>query len=192
MARGKENSDARQRLIETADRLFYREGLRAVGIDRIIAEAGVAKATLYAHFPSKDDLILAVLQWRELKTDEFFASAMGRHVKAGKGRLAAFYAALREFMAGPDFRGCCFINAATELADPSHPAAKFVPGQKRRFHAFLAGLVEEAVGRPSPAVAEAAAVLTDGAIVTGVIRGCPDPADTAREAVLRLVAAERA
>ena len=68
-------SDARQRLIETAERLFYAEGIRAVGIDRIIAEAGVAKMTLYNHFASKDDLILAVLQYREEQVNEMFAKS---------------------------------------------------------------------------------------------------------------------
>lgn len=189
MPRHKGTSEARLRILEAADRLFYREGLRAVGIDRVIAEAGVAKATLYAHFPSKDDLILAVLQWREERTNGFFAAAMGRHVGAGADRLTAFYAALRELLGDPDFRGCCFINAAVEIADPDHPAFRFVQGQKRRFHAFLAGIVEEAVGRPAPQLAEAAAVLTDGAIVTAVIRRSAAPADTAGEAVRRLVSA---
>ena len=63
-------SDARQRIVETAERLFYAEGVRTVGIDRIIAESEVAKMTLYNHFPSKDDLILAVMQYREEKFDD--------------------------------------------------------------------------------------------------------------------------
>ena len=87
MGRTKATSDARQRILETADRLFYAEGVRAVGIDRIIAESGVAKVTLYAHFPSKDDLILAVLQYREERFMALFAEAMERH--AGRGRTAS-------------------------------------------------------------------------------------------------------
>jgi AcrR family transcriptional regulator len=72
-------SVARQRLVETASRLFYREGVRVAGIDRIVAEAGIAKMTLYAHFPSKDDLLLAALQYREKTALAFFRSGMGRH-----------------------------------------------------------------------------------------------------------------
>src|SRR5262249_8650023 len=74
MGRTRQTSEARQRILETADRLFYQDGIRAVGIDRIIAEANVAKMSLYKHFPSKDDLILAVLKHREEGVLEFFRS----------------------------------------------------------------------------------------------------------------------
>ena len=97
MGRTRETSEARQRILETADRLFYQDGLRAVGIDRIIAEANVAKMSLYKHFPSKDDLILAVLQYREESVLEFFRSAMERHGKKAKSPLRAFFAALKEW-----------------------------------------------------------------------------------------------
>ena len=79
-------SAARERILETADRLFYEEGVRAVGIDRIIAEADVAKMTLYTHFHSKDDLILAVLKHREECVSEFFRSAMARTVERHRVR----------------------------------------------------------------------------------------------------------
>src|SRR4051794_17208294 len=100
MERTKAASKARHRILETADRLFYEEGFRAVGIDRIIAEAEVAKATLYVHFPCKDDLILAVLEHRERSTSEFFRTSMERHAKA-KGPLGPFFAALREWFETP-------------------------------------------------------------------------------------------
>src|SRR5260370_40715345 len=126
-------SEARQRILEPADRLFYQEGIRAVGIDRIIAEAGVAKMTLYTHFPSKDDLILAVLKHREEGVLGFFRSAMERHGKKTRGQLRAFFAALKEWFESPGFRGCAFINAAVELADAAHPGAEFVRGHRQRF-----------------------------------------------------------
>ena len=115
-------SDARQRIVETAERLFYAEGVRAVGIDRIIAEAEVAKMSLYNHFASKDDLILAVLEYREQKFDALFEKWMQKHVKAGMNRLEAFFAALKDWFASSSFRGCMFINAQVELADADHPA----------------------------------------------------------------------
>jgi len=116
-----------------------------VGIDRIIAEAEVAKATLYIHFPTKDDLILAVLQHREQSTSEFFRTAMKRHAKA-KGPLGPFFAALREWFETPGFRGCAFQNAAVELADPKHPGTEFAKAYKQRFNEFLRRLIEESVG----------------------------------------------
>src|SRR5262249_20728428 len=162
-------SEARQRILETADRLFYRDGIRAVGIDRIIAEANVAKMSLYKHFPSKDDLILAVLKYREEGVLEFFRSAMERHGKKAKTPLRAFFAALRDFFESRGSGGCPFQNAAVELAAPAHSGTEFVRGHKQRFSEFLRGLVEEAVGKSAAKVAPAVALLVEGAIVTAVI-----------------------
>ena len=191
MGRTRETSEARQRLLETADRLFYAEGVRAVGIDRIIAEAGVAKMSLYKHFPSKDDLILAVLKYREESVLGFFRSAMERHGKKAKNPLRAFFAALKDFFESPGFRGCPFQNAAVELADPTHPGTEFVRGHKQRFSEFLRGLVEASVGKAAARVAPAVTILVEGALVTAVIQGSPDAADVARDAALKLVGNEK-
>ena len=191
MGHTRETSEARQRILETADRLFYQHSIRAVGIDRIIAEAGVAKMSLYKHFPSKDDLILAVLQHREQGLLEFFRSAMERHGKKAKTPLRAFFAALKDFFESPGFRGCPFQNAAVELADPAHPGTEFVRGHKQRFSEFLGGLVEQTVGRAAAKVAPAVNILVEGAIITAVIQGDPGAADVARDAALKLVRTEK-
>src|SRR4051812_6668826 len=191
MARNKVTSEARQRILETADRLFYQEGVRAVGIDRIIAEAGVAKMSLYKHFPSKDDLILAVLKFREESVLEFFRAAMERHGKKAKNPLRAFFAALKDFFQSPGFRGCPFQNAAIELADPNHPGTEFARGHKQRFSKFLRGLLEGMLGHAAAKVAPAVAMLVEGAIVTAVIQGDPGAADVASEAALSLVGGEK-
>jgi AcrR family transcriptional regulator len=191
MARKGETSEARQRILQTADRLFYQNGVRAVGIDRIIAEAGVAKMSLYNHFPSKDDLIVAVLKYREEGVLGFFRSAMERHGKKAKNPLRAFFAALKDFFESPGFRGCPFQNAAVELADPTHAGTVFVRGHKQRFSEFLRGLIEETVGKAAAKVAPAVAILVEGAIVTAVIQGNPDAADVARDAALKLVGQEK-
>ena len=91
MPKTKASSDARTRLIETAERLFYAEGIRAVGIDRIIAEAKVAKMTLYNHFQSKDDLVLAVLKYREERINEQFERAIAHHRELGAKPIDAFF-----------------------------------------------------------------------------------------------------
>lgn len=184
----KTTSEARGRLLETADRLFYAEGIRAVGIDRVIAEANVAKATLYAHFPSKDDLILAVLQYREANVVAFFTEATARHRRRIKDPLRAFFAALKEWFQSPGFRGCTFQNAAVELADPDHAGTAFARSHKKRFHETLAGLVREVVGRARESVIPAIAVLVEGAIVTALIDRSPVAADVARDAAARLLA----
>jgi AcrR family transcriptional regulator len=191
MSRWSSAEEMQERILETADRLFYQEGVRAVGIDRIIAEAGVAKMTLYTHFPSKDDLILAVLKHREASMMEFFRLAMERHGKKARTSLRAFFAALKEWFETPGFRGCAFQNAAVELADAAHPGTEFVRGHKQRFSEFLRGLVEEVVGKAAAKIAPAVALLVEGAIVTAVIQGTPDSAEVARDAALKLVAEEK-
>ena len=188
MGRTRETSEARQRILETADRLFYAEGVRAVGIDRIIAEAGVAKMSLYKHFPSKDDLILAVLKHRDEAFRASFRASMERHGKALNDLLKVFFAALKDWFGSPGFRGCAFQNAAIELANPDHPGTVFVRGHKERFAEFLLGLVEQAVGDRAATVAPAVGLLVEGAIVTAVIQGSPAAVDVARDAALQLVA----
>ncbi len=187
MGRTRATSDARHRILDTADRLFYAEGVRAVGIDRIIAESGAAKMTLYSHFRSKDDLILAVLRYREEQFASWFARAMERHVEAGEGRLSALFAALKEWFETPTFRGCSFINASLELADPGHPGSAFVRQHKERFHASLRKLIEESLGGEAAGFAPAVGLLIEGAIVTAVIQGSSRPAEVARDAAFRLV-----
>ena len=181
-------TDARQRIVETAERLFYAEGIRTVGIDRIIAEAEVAKMTLYNHFASKDDLILAVLQYREEKFDSLFEKWMGKHNKAGMDRLEAFFAALKDWFASPGFRGCMFINACAELADAEHEGSKFSAQHKERFHAMLKEIIAETAGAKTAETASPAiSLLVEGAIVTAVMEQSPKPADVAKEAALALV-----
>lgn len=182
-------SDARLRIVETAERLFYAEGVRTVGIDRIIAESEVAKMTLYNHFSSKDDLILAVMQYREQKFDGMFEKWMERHVSKGMDRLEAFFAALKDWFQSPGFRGCMFINAHVELADSKHPASKFSAAHKERFHEQLRQIVEVTAGvKAAESLSPAIALLVEGAIVTAVMEQSSKPAEVARDAALALVA----
>ena len=187
----KPTSETRQRLLETADRLFYQEGFRSVGIDRIIAEAGVAKMSLYKYFASKDELILAVLKHREECFLSAFQEAMARHSKKTKDSLRAFFAALKEWFESPGVRGCAFINASVELADPAHPACEFVKGHKQRFRELLKGLIEQSIGNRAQSVAPAVDLLVEGAVVTAVIQGSSDAVDVARVAALKLIAAAK-
>ena len=181
-------TDARQRIVETAERLFYAEGIRTVGIDRIIAEAEVAKMTLYNHFASKDDLILAVLQYREEKFDSLFEKWMTKHARAGMDQLEAFFAALKDWFNSPGFRGCMFINACAELADSGHQGSKFSAQHKERFHAMLKEVIAEAAGaKVAKAATPAISLLVEGAIVTAVMEQSSNPADVARDAALALV-----
>ena len=146
--------------MQTARRLFNAEGFRAVGIDRIIAEADVAKTTLYKHFPSKDDLILATLQEYDQAVVDMFSRSNQQALAKGKSRLVGFFSALKKWFQSPEFRGCVFINASVELADPSHPASQFAARRKLEIGKLLHELVTPEHGKKvANAVAPAIALL---------------------------------
>ncbi|WP_144971981.1 TetR/AcrR family transcriptional regulator [Bremerella volcania] len=184
-------SDARQRLVETAERLFYAEGIHSVGIDRIIAEAGVAKMTLYNHFSSKDELILAVLQYREEQFGNSLAKSIDRYVSKGLSRLDAFFAALKDWFKSPGFRGCSFINASVELADAGHPASQFSTAHKVKFRELIHEIIAETVDpKVAQSVTPAIYLLVEGAIVTAVIQQSSKSADVAKDAAITLISAK--
>jgi AcrR family transcriptional regulator len=156
---------ARDRILDTAKRLFYRDGLRATGIDRIVAESGVAKMSLYRHFPSKDDLIAAFLDWRHAHWTAWFMAAVEARLVRGQG-LAGIADALGEWFAQDDFRGCAFINAVAETGatdDPRH--LEQAVRHKRDLQRYL-GDVASRLGLDAPDdVAEEAMLCVEGMIV---------------------------
>jgi AcrR family transcriptional regulator len=114
--------DARTRILETADRLFSRHGIHAVGIDRIIADAAVAKATLYHHFASKESLVLAFLEQREQRwTHDWLARESDRLAATPQGRALAVFDALDKWFRREDYEACSFINTLLETRDPDDP-----------------------------------------------------------------------
>ena len=152
-------SPARRRLLDTATRLFYAEGIHVVGIDRIIAEAGVAKATFYNHFPSKEDLVLAYIEEQDqLGRDAVAAlpqSAPRQMIAAILGRISA------AGVAG-DFRGCPFLNAAAEYTDPNSAIRQAVDARRAWYHDTLQRHLT-ADGDPTPALTASLLVaLSDG------------------------------
>src|SRR5688572_14207115 len=112
---------ARDRLIDTAISLFNRHGFHATGVDRIVAVARVAKKTLYAHFPSKEDLILAALSRKRSAFSDKFLPAVLAASDDPRQRLLALFELAKSWFADPDFYGCLFINAAVEYSEPGHP-----------------------------------------------------------------------
>jgi AcrR family transcriptional regulator len=156
-------SAAREQILETATRLFYQHGFRAVGIDTIIAESGVAKMTLYKHFPSKDDLIVAYLQrsneawwqWVEGVTKPF----------AGKPRkqLELVFEGVAKIASSPQCMGCTFTVAASEFPELNHPGHKVALEHKKQVLAKFKELAKAAKLRQPQVVAEQLALLLDGA-----------------------------
>ncbi|OLT30342.1 hypothetical protein BJF83_08550 [Nocardiopsis sp. CNR-923] len=113
-----QRTPVRERLLETADRLFYGEGIHAVGIDRIIAESRVAKSTMYVHFRTKEDLVEAYLRRRHAAIAEHVEGTVGPRTAGRRERVLAVYDALDGEMCAADWRGCPFTNAAAEY--PTH------------------------------------------------------------------------
>ena len=115
-------TSARERILETAYALFSRHGIRAVGIDRIISESGVAKMSLYRNFRSKDELVLAFLAERGRRwTRDWLLAEAQRRGETGAQRLLAIFDVFAEWFAQDDFEGCSFVNVLLEFAEPDHP-----------------------------------------------------------------------
>lgn len=180
-------SPKRDHLLATATRLFYREGYRATGIDTLLAEAGVAKMTLYHHFASKEDLIVAVLEQRSQGLTASTRTAMAAAGRSPARQLAAVFDALKQWFASDDFKGCAFIRALSEYPDPAHPIHRTAWQHKRAMNALLRDLVASAGVKDPGRLADTLSLLVDGAIVAAHATGTATPADAARGAALDLL-----
>jgi AcrR family transcriptional regulator len=159
-------ASGRERLLETAYRLFSRHGTRAVGIDRIIAESGVAKMTLYRNFASKDDLILAFLELREQRwTRAWLQDTVMERAATPAQRLLTIFDVFGEWFALDDFEGCSFINVMLELDDVGSPVRRESVRQLSEIRAFIAALAQEAGVQDADAFARQWHILMKGCIV---------------------------
>jgi AcrR family transcriptional regulator len=156
---------ARRRILDTAARLFYRDGFRAVGIDTIVAESGVAKMTLYRHFASKDDLIVAYLEESNMRFWEWFEAAVAPHAGAPRDQLLALLAALEALATSPACLGCTFQGVASEFPDPEHPGHRVALAHKQAVLARLRALADQAGAADAATLAAGLLLLMDGAFV---------------------------
>lgn len=180
-------TSARERLIETAISLFNRHGFHATGVDRIVATAKVAKKTLYAHFPSKEDLILAALARRRAAFAARFLPAALAASDDPKQRILTLFELAKGWFADPDFYGCLFVNAAAEYSEPGHPIRACAQDFKTLVHGF-ARAQAAAGGAPDPdRLADRIALLFEGATVVAQVSARPDAATTAGEIAAQLI-----
>lgn len=184
VSRTREVSLARRRILDTASSLFYAEGVHAVGIDRIIAEARVAKATFYNHFPSKDELVRAYIE----EQDRLGRAGIDRlPERTPREMLLAIFDGIGEMARQPVYRGCPFINAAAEYPDPANPVRQAIDEHRRRFRDLLRNLVA-ADGHPDPdRTADILVALWDGLLVSSSIDGRGEVQALARDAVTRVL-----
>jgi AcrR family transcriptional regulator len=177
----KESSDARERILATAYDLFCRYGIRAVGIDTIIERSGVAKMSVYRHFRSKDDLVLAVLDRREaLWTEGWLEAEVERRATDPAERLLAIFDVFGDWFRRRDFEGCFFINALLEVTDRKHRIHEASRVHLVHIRTFLAGLAREAGVSDPESFAHQWHILMKGCIVAAA-EGDRRAASRARE-----------
>jgi AcrR family transcriptional regulator len=176
----------RQRILETAQRLFYRDGFRAVGIDTIIAEAGVAKMSLYRHFPSKDDLIVAYLEESNRQYWEWLDGAVA-HLDDPAEKLVGMFEAIEKLATSPECFGCTFQGTAAEFPDRDHPGHQVALAHKRKVRDRFAQLAGEAGMRDPEKLADQLLLLMDGAWVAARMYGPDNPASGLAETARTLI-----
>lgn len=182
-------TSGRARLLHVAIELFYSHGFQAVGIDQIIAAAGVTKTTFYKHFESKDDLLVAAIRQR----DEWEMQAWVDAVRKTAGddprrQLLAFFDVLDLWFNAPDFRGCQFINAAAEFPNPHDPVHAVAAEHKRKNRDFFRDLAAAAGASEPETFADRYTALVEGTLVLRQVHGRDDAARVIKPAVEALIA----
>lgn len=177
---------ARDRILDTAFRLFYARGIRAVGVDLIIAESGVAKATFYKHFPAKDDLVLAYLE----KVDGVWSGQLHDAAEAAGARpedqLVGLFDALGSACRREGYRGCAFLNAAAESV-PGTAVHERTVAHKAAVLEWVTGLAADAGALDPRGLARSLTLLLDGGLASGALDADPDASARAAESARVLV-----
>ena len=177
-------TQARERLLDSAEALFYRHGIQIVGVDRLLDDSGVGRASFYRHFASKDALVEAVLARRDRAWRAAFDDILDA---CGDEPLDLFEAMAARYAAG-DFRGCAFINAMVEAADRNSPWHRVARDHKQALIQKIAGALTKAGYADAPRQARRLLLLLDGAIVTAMREGRGWPIDEAHRMAKTLLA----
>ncbi len=176
------DSPRRDDLLDAALKLFRVHGFRATGIDSIIEAAGVAKMTLYHHFESKEDLILAALHRRDEELKQFLTRRVAELARTPREQLLAVYDALGEWLKRDKFAGCLFIKAAAEFPELDHPIHRAAAEHKNDIRDVIRALAAEAGARDPDELAARLCLLVQGAIIHSQIKKSMDPVREARAA----------
>lgn len=156
-------TDARDRILAVADQLFYQEGIRAVGVDTIIARSEVAKTTLYRYFPSKDDLVVAYLEERNQRFWTLFEEVVAQFSGDPRQQLVAIFTWIDSLLSSKDNHGCPFLMVASEFPDTDHPGHQVAIAHKQKMRDRVAELAEQAGIQKAKELSAALLMLVDGA-----------------------------
>jgi len=171
--------DMKERILQTADRLFYLEGIRAIGVDTIAAEIGISKRTLYNHFPSKDALISAYLERRFVTTRPSDKSPVDQ--------ILGYFDALERRFSAKDFRGCPFVNAVAELGPKDRAVKKIAVAFKESRRQWFRDLLDALGVKDADSLATQLQLLVDGSIALDLVRDDPAMARAAKDAATALL-----
>ncbi len=177
----------RDELVQKALQTFYRNGFQATGMDMLVAESGISKTSMYKHFRTKEDLILAVLRLRDEQFRNWLYRRMEEKAGTPQQQLIAMFDALEEWFDEPGYKGCMFIKASSEYQDASHPIHKQSADHKRMLESHITNLAEQAGMENPGALARQLLILKEGAIVTAHMGHTDNPAKDAKAAAIQLV-----
>ncbi|XUW88134.1 TetR/AcrR family transcriptional regulator [Burkholderia sp. M6-3] len=182
--------EAQQHLLRAADELFYREGVRAVGVDAVVERAGVNKMSLYRQFSSKDDLVMAYLERKEAQFFGYVEASFAKHSGEPAKQLQQYFDDLAARASAEGYRGCPFVNVAVEFPDTAHPARQFVFRNKERLLARLTELAGAAGADDPEMLASSLALLIEGVYAASqTYRAGSSPVHAAPKAAAQLIAA---
>lgn len=177
----------RDELVDKALKAFYANGFHATGMDRLVEETGISKTSMYKHFQSKEALILAVLQRRDVEFRDWLFRRMESLGKTPRGQMLAMFDVLEEWFEEPGFRGCLFIKAASEFQEPDHPIHAQAATHKALIYDHLRDLAAQGGAGDPALLARQLLVLKEGAIVAAQVEGCRAAAAQAKDAAMTLL-----
>ena len=187
---GGQEKPVRERLLDAAAELFYRRGIHAVGIEEVIAAAGVAKMSLYRSFTSKDELVAAYLARRDEQYWRWWTEVVGRYSGSPREQLRALFVGLGKYTTRPGWRGCPFTNAAAEFPEREHPGRRVADANKRALRRRLKDLAEAAGARDPALLADQLVLLFEGAYSSALTFGVNGPAGSVAAAAEALIDAQ--
>jgi AcrR family transcriptional regulator len=180
----------RDELVQKALQVFYRNGFQATGMDMLVAETGISKTSMYKHFRTKEDLILAVLRLRDEQFRNWLYRRMEELAESPRQQLIAMFDALEEWFGEPGYQGCMFIKASSEYQDSTHLVHIQSADHKRLLERHITALAEKA-GLPDPStLARQLLILKEGAIVTAHMGHTVNAAQDAKAAAIRLLSVQ--
>jgi AcrR family transcriptional regulator len=181
----------KEKLFQTAARLFYQHGYRAIGVDTIASEAGIGKMTLYRHYPSKDELIVAFLRESNQEFWDYFEQST-KDASTARGKLLAFFAALQTYVVTSACYGCPFINVASEYPAVEYAGHQVALAHKQAVRARFNQLAQQAGAHQPEALANALLLLMDGAYMAARMYGASpsNPAADVAEAARQVIDAQ--